>query len=238
MKKVRWYKYIITLLITVGMFGTAFLISNRLNQEKLETLQATREKIAIDILSTETQFALLAESSCEELETPILSHELSTLGRRLTYAEKNLGTNNEEVIRLKKYYSLLLIKDLLLGQRIAQKCKEREPISILYFYSNAGDCEACQKEGFVLTSLREDHPELRVYAFDTNLNLSAINTLKSVYEVGNRVPAIVIDDEVYYGFQSRGKLTSLLPKLEVATSTATKTATSSAETSSTQTDPE
>lgn len=234
MKNLSWQKYLIAFLITAGIFVTAFLISNKLNQAKLETLQATRDKIAIDILSTETQFALLAETSCHEIATPVLSRELSSLGRRLTYAENNLGADDKEVLRLKKYYSLLLIKDFLLGQKIAEKCDNKEPISILYFYSNAGDCPACQKEGYVLDSLRSEHEKLRIYAFDTNLNLSAINTLKSVYDLNNEVPALVINGESYYDFQSREKIRSLLPKLETETAsgTATSTATSTIATSS------
>lgn len=225
MNHISWQKYIIAFFITAGIFVVAFLVSSKLNQTKLESLQATREKIAIDILSTETQFSLLAQSSCEEISTPVLSRELSTLGSRLAFAENSLEANEEEVLRLKKYYSLLLIKDLLLGQKIAEKCEKKEPISILYFYSNEGNCTECQMIGHVLDGLVNDFPELRVYAFDTNLNLSAVNTLKSIFEVGDEVPAIVINEEVYYGFLSQEKILFFLPELKIETGTSTATTT-------------
>lgn len=219
-KTFSWTKYLIVFLITAGIFATAFLVSDRLNEAKLAELQATKDEISIDTLSTETQFSLLAESSCKDIGTPVLSQELNNLGQQLSLAENNLGTKDEQVIRLKKYYSLLLIKDYLLAQEIGKKCDE-EPVSVLYFYSNKGDCEDCQREGYVLTQLRQDRPNLRVYSFDTNLDLSAIDTLKAVYNLENTLPAIVIDGKAYYGFQSEDTLQSLLPPPEVATSTAT-----------------
>lgn len=226
------WKYFIALLITAGIFATAFVISTTINQQKLETLQTTRDRIATDILSTETQFSLLAETSCKNIGTPVLSRELNSMARRLSAAEDNRSSENAELTRLKEYYSLLLIKDYLLGQRIAEKC-DRQPISVLYFYSNEGDCPECQREGYVLTDLRQDHPELRVYAFDTNLNLSAIDTLKSMFDLKDRLPAIVINGEAYYGFQSRARLENLLPELEPATSSASTTGTTTPTTSST-----
>ncbi|HET8574849.1 MAG TPA: hypothetical protein VFM02_01605 [Candidatus Paceibacterota bacterium] len=232
MKAFRWQQYVIAFLITAAIFATAFLVSERLNQVKLDELQATRDEIAIDTLSTETQFSLLAESSCEDIGTPVLSQELNTLASRLSLAENNLGANDADVLRLKKYYSLLLIKDYLLAQEIGQKCGH-EPVSILYFYSNEGDCPDCKKEGYVLTALRTTRPQLRVYAFDTNLDLSAINTLKAVLSLKNTLPAIVVDGKAYYGFQSEDALNALLPPPpppKNATSTATSTATTSTST--------
>jgi hypothetical protein len=162
----RGQKYIVAFLITAGIFAVALLTSNHLNDIKLNQLQATKDQISIDTLSTETQFSLLAKSSCKDIGSPVLSQELETLGSRLSLAENSLGAQNAQVIRLKKYYSLLLIKDFLLDQQIGEKCGET-PVSILYFYSNKGDCTDCTKEGYVLTKLRQERPKVRVYSFDS-----------------------------------------------------------------------
>ena len=71
-------------------------------------------------------------------------------------------------------------------QKIKDRCGSTQTnggLSIMYFYSNKGDCSDCEREGFVLTKLREDYPELRVYSFDYNLDLSALQTLVSIYNI-------------------------------------------------------
>ena len=85
----------------------------------------------------------------------------------------------------------------------------------MYFYSNKGDCDDCQKEGFVLTKLRQDYPDLRVYSFDYNLDLSALQTLISIYNIDKKLPVILIDEEAYYGFKSVDDIKNILPALKV-----------------------
>jgi hypothetical protein len=152
------------------------------------------------------------------MKNTTLSDELNTLGDKLSYAEQQQGIDSEDVVTLKKYYSLLEIKDALLMKKVYEKCAVR-PISILYFYSNT-DCPDCKNQGYVLTAIRQDHPEVRVYTFDYNLSLSALKTLLSVYKIKTPLPAIVINDKVYSGFQSIDAITKVIPSL-ASTSTAT-----------------
>jgi hypothetical protein len=89
----------------------------------------------------------------------------------------------------------------------------------MYFYSNKDNsCPDCEREGFVLTRLREDYPELRVYSFDYNLDLSALQTLISIYNIKptgtDNLPAILINNNVYYGFKSVDDVKSILPALK------------------------
>ncbi|MEK7662435.1 MAG: hypothetical protein AAB355_03020 [Patescibacteria group bacterium] len=204
-------KYLYVLAITSLIFFTAIFLSNYFSEKKLAEVRTIENKIAIDILSSETQYALLQESSCHDVSSSILSQELNSLEKKLSYAEENFGNRNEEVISLKRYYSLLEIKDFLLSKRIAEKCGLR-PISVIYIYSNNGDCPDCEKEGYVLTYLRETYPELRVYSFDYHLDLSAVKTLFSLYDIKEELPAIIINGKVYYGFKEKEALESLLPK--------------------------
>jgi hypothetical protein len=172
-------------------------------------------------LSSETQFSLLEESSCKDIGTGSLSTELGTLEDKLSYTEKERGENDAEVQTLKKYYFLLEIKDYLLMNKISQKCK-KTPISIIYFYSLDDKCTDCEKEGYVLTRLREKYPDLRVYSFDYNADLSAVKTLISINKIKDEMPAIIIKDNVYYGFQSIEDIEKAVPelkKLKVSTTT-------------------
>lgn len=207
-------KYVIAFFITTAIFFTAFYISNSLNEKRLEEIRSIESKIAIDILSSETQFSLLSESSCKDLPGQnVLSFEINSLGQKLSFTEEQLGSDNEEVIGLKKYYSLLQIKDYLLMKKVSERCGVK-PISIIYFYSNKGDCKLCQETAFVLTHLRKEYPDIRVYAFDYNLPLSAIKTLVSIQKVKEEFPAIVYNDEVFYNLKDIDDFEKVIPELK------------------------
>ena len=206
-----WKKYAYTFLITAAIFVTAIFLSNYFSQKKINEIKNIESRIAVDILASETQFSLLSELSCRDISSSLLSKELATLGDKLSYTEQNRGSDDAEVINLKKYYSLLQIKDFLLMQKIKERCGGKT-LSMMYFYSNEDNkCPDCEKEGFVLTRLRQEYPELRVYSFDYDLDLSALQTLISVYNIKNEQPALLVNDEAYYGFTSIEQMKELIP---------------------------
>lgn len=214
-------KYLVAFLITALIFGTAVVASSALADKKLEDVRAIEARVAQDILSSETQFALLAETSCRDIGPGFLSKELGTLGEKLSYAENNNGFNTEDVESLKRSYFLLEIKDYLLMKRLTEKCKI-EPTFILYFYSTNDRCEECEKMGYVLTALRDKYPDLRVYSFDYHYDVGAISTLVSIYKVAPKLPALIINGEPYYGLRTVEELEAQIPALklmEAATST-------------------
>lgn len=209
----HWQTYAVALAITAAIFGTALYVSNYLNNRRLADIRATQDNISIDILSLETQFDLLAEHSCRDIaENSVLSRELRPLAERLSYMEAQRSVDDEELLRLKRFYSLLQIKDLLLMQRVSGKCGLK-PVVILYFYSNKGDCDDCEKQGYVLTALAETYPQLRIYSFDYNLDVSALQTLVSIHNLENTLPALVIKNDTYYGFSDRETIETILPEL-------------------------
>ncbi len=217
-----WQKYALAFIITGAIFATAFYAAAKLNSGRIADIRAMEESISIDLLSTETQFELLGSLNCSAINrNPILSSELDSLAQRVAFTESNLGSDNPEVIRLKKQYSLLEIKDYLLLQRIADKCQTKS-VSILYFYSNAGDCSDCARMGEVLTYMSQTYPDLRVYAFDYNLDLSALQTLITLNKIEGNLPALVINDRApIYGFKNYDEMQNLIPELKtLATTTA------------------
>lgn len=216
-----WQRYFLAFIITAAIFGTAFYIAQRIDAERINEIRTTESNVSIDILSSETQFDLLGNLSCNTISAhPVLSDELNNLSSQLAVAESNLGTNNPEVIQLKQQYTLLEIKDYVLLQNISQKCGIK-PQYILYFYSNAGDCQDCGRMGDVLTYMRQTYPDLRVYAFDYNLDLSALSTLKSLNKLDGQLPALIINNqEPVYGFKNLDDMLALMPDLKAATSTA------------------
>lgn len=223
-RDVRWSTYLIAFLITAFIFATALFASTYFNSRRVADVRATQDEISTDILSLETQFDLLQEHSCTDVaENSILPSALQTLANRLSYMESQGGgaNNQAEVTRLKRLYSLLEIKDYLLMKQIAAKCNLR-PVFILYFYSNKGDCADCEKQGYVLTALSQQYPQLRTYSFDYNLDVSALQTLIAIENIQPNLPALLINGKAYYGFQDQAHIENILPELanlEQATST-------------------
>jgi len=222
-RSARWQPYAIAFVITALLFATAFYASNYFNNRRIQDIRATQDDISTDILSIETQFDLLQEHSCSDVaENSILPSALSSLGSQLSYMESQGAGNAAEVVRLKRLYSLLEIKDYLLMKQIAEKCNLK-PVFILYFYSNTGDCADCQNQGYVLTALSEKYPQLRIYSFDYDLDVSALQTLISIDNVEKKLPALLINGKAYYGLQDVKDIEKILPQLSTlkqATSTA------------------
>lgn len=211
---IDWRKYFIAFAITVAIFGTAVAVANILNQKKLEDVRAIENRVALDILSSETQFALLEETSCQDIGPGFLSQELGSLGEKLAYAESQTSFDPLDLEYLKRSYFLLEIKDYLLMKRLTEKCGTK-PTFILYFYSTQETCEDCKRMGYVLTALRDKYPDLRVYSFDYHFDVGAINTLISIYKVKSDLPALIINGLGYYGFQDVEELEETVPALRV-----------------------
>jgi hypothetical protein len=214
-------KYLFTFFVTVAIFATAFFASTFFSNKRVEKVKFIQDNIAIDILSSETQFDLLKEVPCQNVSDSMLSPELNELGDKLSHTENERGETDNNVVYLKKYYSLLQVKDFLLSKKLAEKCgSKKKPVFVIYFYSNEGNCERCKEEGYVLTYLKDKYPELRVYSFDYNLDLSVISSLRAIYKIGDALPALVVEDKTYTGYKSVEELEALLPDtLKQATST-------------------
>jgi hypothetical protein len=220
-----WKKYIIVFFITAGLFAVAGGLSNFFASKKIANMRSIQDKLATDILSSETQFSLLSELSCEQGNgVGNLSPELNDLAEKMNYSENNLK-GNDDLIELKRYYSILEIKDYLLTKKINQRCG-RKFIPLLYFYTTANNCTECTKQGFVLTELRAKYPNLRVYSFDYNLDLSALKALIRIYKIEDtKLPAIVVNEHKLTGFKTieeiekiEPNIIKLLPKTSVKSS--------------------
>ena len=201
---------------------TAFYISNFFSSKKVDNISNISDSIAVDLLSNETQF-LLKEISCSDDSFNPVAQQIGELGDKLTYAEGEFGSDDSRVVYLKKYYSLLQIKDYIIGKKIADKCgKSKKPIFMIYMYPSLSSCADCGKQSAVLSELRSVYPELRVYTFDYDLDLGPIKTLRAIYKINSTTtfPILVVEDKAYYGYKNLEELQDLLPSsLKEATST-------------------
>lgn len=208
-EQIDWKKYIITFFITATIFGTAIYLSNYFNNKRINEIKSIQESISTNIMSSETQVSLLSELDCEDVGSSMLSSELNSLASRIEYSEKNIGGDDEEVLQLKKAYSLLEIKDYLLMKRLSARCGKKF-VFALYFYTSSDKCTDCDKASIILTYLREKYPELRVYSFDYNLDLPALQTLITISKIPNKLPAIVIDGRAIEWPQDKESLEKII----------------------------
>ncbi len=206
----EYKKYLLVLFLTVGIFVVVFGFVNFVNNKKVSSIDDLQRKITADLIATETLFELLKTAPCSALGKSVLSSELEEFGRKLDFAQDNQGADDADVIQLKKYYSLLQVKDYLLMQELSQKC-DAKIHSLLYFYSSG--CDDCQKQGYVLTDFKKRYPETRIYSFDAKLDFSVINTFSSLYNFDGVYPSLVVEDKVYKGFVDSEKLESLFPEV-------------------------
>ncbi len=214
---------LIALGITLVLVGTIAYAIDYLNSQRVADLSAIEDQLSIDTLSLDTQFSLLEAAPCDSTASSTdLTGELTDLGDRLSYAESQLGATNQQVVRLKQQYSLLEIRDYLVTKQLAAACGTH-PVTVLYFYSNAGDCSDCNKAGYALSYLRTTYPNLRVYSFDYHLDLSALKTLLTISKVnGSGLPSFIINGKSYSGFTTLADLEKEFPKGALSTSTPTK----------------
>ena len=211
---------LIALRITILIVATIAYTISYLDRQRVAELNSIEDQLSTDTLSLETEYSLLATAPCESVASSTeFTSELSDLGDRLAFTEGQLGSSNAQVVQLKKQYTLIEIRDYLLTKQIATTCGSK-PLTVLYFYSNNGDCPDCDKAGYALSYLRDTYPNLRVYSFDYNLSIGALQTLIALNKVQNTLPAFIIQGKKSYGFSSLTDLESRFPKGLLATSTA------------------
>ena len=207
MKAFRKYFYV--LVITVAIFAAAYAASIYFSNRKIADIKKAQDQVTVDIMSSETQFDLLEEASCQDVASTSLTQEISDLADKISYAEENIN-DQTQITLLKQQYSVLEVKDFLLTKRISDRCKANTN-TVLYFYSNKNTCTDCEKQGYVLDALREAYPQVRVYSFDASLDSSTIRALQTIYKIPSTLPSLVINGKTFKGFQSLDLIEKALP---------------------------
>ncbi|NJL44346.1 MAG: hypothetical protein HC945_03470 [Nitrosarchaeum sp.] len=214
-KRIQWFRYFSVLILTTATFVTGLALGNILTQEKLSTLSSLEQDLRLNTLGVELQYSILAEEPCAAINTTTLTDELYSISEKLTFMENQLGVTDPDVVNLKEYYSLLQVRHWLLMQRTREECNQNATL-IQYFYSNAGDCDDCEQQGYILTYLRRKYPDVRVYPYDINLDNPALTTLRDLYDI-HSAPSLVIDGTTYKHFLTRTELELILEEKDLAT---------------------
>lgn len=201
-------KFLAAFSLTAFIFLLIIFTNNYLNQIRMNNLNSMYDEIRLDTLNAETQYQIISENPCKSLNFNPLSDELFDLGQRLTEMETDLGKKNQQVLDLKKYYSIIEIRQYLFVKKLSTECA-KNATPIIYFYSNEQDCGNCESQGFVLNYVRNSVPGTYIYSFDVNLDSSAVKALKASYNVTS-VPSLVIKDETYTGFKNSDEVIKII----------------------------
>jgi len=207
--KINVSRYMLAFALTIIVFLIGYFVGNTISNIKLDNLSYLEQDIRVDSLSNELVFALAQAELCNDISSSSYTKELADIGKRLVYMESLYGYNSQEVIRLKNYYSLLQIRHWMLFTEMNKKCGYNTSL-VLYFYTNYG-CNDCTDQGLVLTNIYRSRPFFNIYSFEYAINNSATNYLQTVYNISkDRLPTLVINGDVYYGFQSKDVLNDRL----------------------------
>lgn len=203
-------KYFITFFITAALFAGAWYSSVYFNNKKIQALSDAQKQATLDVISSETQFALLQQVACQDSSNDLLDSEIGSLADKITYGEQNFS-DQSQLETLKQQYSVLEVKDFLLTKQISQRCKQNI-VTILYFYQNANVCPDCVSQGYVLDTLRQQYPQIRIYSFDATLDSSTVRALLSIYKIPSTLPALVINGKTESGLMTLDDIKKVLPK--------------------------
>lgn len=196
-------RYIVTFSFATLLFIVGILIGSAITSSKVESMINMNEELRLEMLDLELQGALAGQNPCGNYVIYGLGEKLDDLGTRLTMLEDQLGKNDENVIELKKPYTLLMIQHYILIKKRVEKCGENYSI-VLFLYSNKPEnVEKSKEQGFVLNYLAKkySYENIKVYSLDADLKLGIINTLKEAYNV-TTTPTTIVNDKVYVGFHS------------------------------------
>lgn len=209
-RKVDWRYPIIAVAVTILIFSGIFYAGFMLNNYKVDNLKAQIEDVETEQRSRIIGLELsesLQKQDCRAVQGWMNTtvDDLRDLRLEVAAYESSNKINNRDYTTVKKRYMNLLLQNLIQVRNYDQTC-DKEVVDIVYFYDDG--CDACTDQATILTQIRQDYgKDVVVYPLDTELDMQPINFLLNYYDI-ERYPSVVVDGEVYEGFQSQDNLTA------------------------------
>lgn len=198
-----------TALVMVLILGAGLMLSN----EKVKDLRNDIKNIEVDQQSQLLTFELsenIEGQQCKAMEDWVDNTVQDTrdLRQKVAAYESSRKIRNSDYENLKKRYLNLLVQNLIEVRKLEERCGQNMT-EVVYFYTNQ-DCSACKDQGTVLTYVQQNFGEnVVVYPLDTDFDIQSVNYLENAYNI-TRYPSIVVEGEIYEGFQSRQKLETVV----------------------------
>jgi len=212
LRQIRWGTYIVAFVISVLLFTTGMLLGTQLvqsvNAGLANDLQSLRDRTA----ELELLMLLKQDNSTElcgfyQVQLQEFDVQTTAFGQKLDILEQNRGRSDATVLELKREYMLMQVRDFLLVQKINEGCPQKID-TMLYFYSNTG-CPDCERQGEIGPPLKQERPDLMIYAFDADLHISVVDALMHLYGV-REYPTLVVDGKMLEGYRSKEEVKGYL----------------------------
>jgi len=193
-------RYMFTFFIIAIIFAFGFLLGFWAEDQKLDYLASATEDLKMDSLNFDVLEHLSTFASCDNFPEGFLNADLDKLENDLQAIEKGSNDpNGERLLYLKGYYSLLELKHWELLSYLNDRC-DKDYKFVFFFYINSEEvCSDCITQGFILEKLRDKYDNVKVYSFDSRVEVPAVEVLRGIYGV-DQYPFTIVDGEVYKGF--------------------------------------
>lgn len=194
---------LLVLFLTIIIFSIGVYIGNYGTEKKLNYLNEMYNDLRIETQETELEYEIAQELICDQSNFLSITKSLDEWALKLDFMEGDLGKNDASVLNMKRYYYILEMKHWLLAKKQLNNCNISKNIDnsiILYFYSNDGSCDGCERQGVVLSHLKKKYKNIKIYSFDINYNSVTLNALKMKYNIKNEAPTLIINDIYHLGF--------------------------------------
>ncbi|MBW2988921.1 hypothetical protein KY358_01245 [Candidatus Woesearchaeota archaeon] len=212
MRKVSTEKYIIAAIITIGIFLLGMMMGLVIEGRRVEYIESVNRLQNLEYNSLQLQYAFVDQLSQEEncdavsktFEDNIKS--LESARERLERFDENSKINKGSFGLLKREYALAQVRYWLLAKKTKELCNS-EIATILYFYSDDGECPDCEDQAYVLTYLKKLFKDkLLVFSFDSKqTDEPIISIIKHTYGI-EKYPSIVIEGEKFEGLMEKNNV--------------------------------
>jgi glutaredoxin len=213
-QKIKPGTFVAVFAITTLVFVAGILLGNFFAGKKLQQIDQLGQELKTDTAAIEIQYDILADDPCKSVNTTPLAEDLYILAEKLDYMENSLGEDNTDVRDLKRYYSILELRNWLFLKKTNRLCDDKKTL-ILYFYGTKDSCPKCEEQGFILTWVRKNYPHVYIYSFDYGLDNAALKAVKEIYGVKS-TPAVVIGDKVFNRFMTKDEIMDVVGQVEEA----------------------
>jgi len=212
-RKVDWEYLVLAFFITVLLLTSILYLGSGLSDHKVNSLRDDVKQIEVEQRSHSLGLQL-AESvegqRCEAMRRWVESSvpEIQNLRQEVATYESSSKVENTDYELVKKRYMNLVIQNLIEVRQMEEKCGE-DRVNVVHMYTK-NDCGRCDDQGTVLTYYRRNYDEqVLVHPLDTDLKMKSIEFMEDFYNI-EQYPALIIEGEVYEGFQDREKLGEIL----------------------------
>lgn len=211
-REINWLRILLAFLIASFLFFLGLFLGYITGKFIENSSLGIEEKIKDEISNFETLAAVQKNYPCSVELLNTATDRLGYLTDFIDLMEKQKGKNDANVIRIKKLYSIVESRHMLLLMETENRCNSSYNI-VQYFYSNVKECESdLDKVSFILSYAKKKNPDIKVYSFDMNLDSDVVYILKQNYNVSQCYTLVLNSKRVDFDINDASSFEKLLKK--------------------------